>query len=155
MPRILPESAGASHHVLGEFPPSSPMIVCDLHFGRPDATLGRLIVALPTGILRDLVSKRSTQPSKAPAPRTLRFDRLMPVEVEVVVQLAKVELNYSALEGLQPGDEIPLGSLADARVMVNGRPAFSGEPGTKGSMRSFRITRRLTTAPSSSGTPDR
>jgi flagellar motor switch protein FliM len=143
MPRIVPEAAGASHHVLGEFPPGAPMIVCDLHFGHPDASLGRLIVALPTGILRDLVAKRSPQPTKVPAPRTLKFDRLMPVEVEVVIQVAKIELNLSILENLQPGDEIQLGSLSDARAIVNGRPAFAGEPGTKGSMRSFRITRRL------------
>jgi flagellar motor switch protein FliM len=156
MPRIVPEPAGGSHHVLGEFPPTAPMIVCDLHFGRPEASLGRLIVALPTGLLRDLVARRSPQPDKKPAPRPVKFDRLMPVEVEVVIQVAKIELNLSTLENLAVGDEIPLGSLSDARAIVNGRPAFSGEPGTKGSMRSFRITRRLIgPANSSPGAPDR
>jgi flagellar motor switch protein FliM len=74
----------------------------------------------------------------------------MPVEVDVVVEVARIELQLSTLENLQVGDEIPLGSMNEARALINGRPAFAGEPGTKGSMRSFRIVRRLGGAPNSS-----
>lgn len=150
MPRVVSEPAGASHHVLGDFPPGASMIVCELHFGRPDASLGRMIVALPMGILRDLVARRAPPAGKAPPPRTLKFDRLMPVEVDVVVEVVRIELQLSTLENLQVGDEIPLGSMNEARALINGRPAFAGEPGTKGSMRSFRIVRRLGGAPNSS-----
>lgn len=150
MPKLVSDPAGASHHVLGDFPAGASMIVCELHFGRTDASLGRLIVALPMGILRDLVARRGPPAAKPPPPRTLKFDRLMPVEVEVVVEVARIDLQLSTLENLQVGDEIPLGSLSDARALINGRPAFAGEPGTKGSMRSFRIVRRLGGAPNSS-----
>jgi len=143
MPRLISDPAGASHHVLGDFPAGASMIVCELHFGRADALLGRLIMALPMGILRDVIARRSPPAGKTPPPRTLKFDRLMPVEVDVVVEVARIELQLSTLENLQVGDEIPLGSMSEAKALVNGKPAFVGEPGTKGSMRSFRIARRL------------
>ena len=143
-PRILTEdgSAGASHHVLGEFPPTSPMVVCDLTFGRPDQSLGRLLIALPNSVLRDLVQKRAPAPV-APAVRTPRFDRLLPVTVDLTVEIARIELTYTQLEQLQIGDEIPIGTLTEARALANGQLAFIGEPGTKGSTRSFRITKKI------------
>lgn len=142
-PRIIPDGAASSHHILGDFAPSSPMVVCDLTFGKTEEPMGRMLVALPTGILRDLVAKRAAPQTRQPPPRTLKFDRLMPVEVEVIVEVARVNLQLHQLENLQIGDEIPLGPLPEAKAIVNGKPAFSGEPGSKGSSRSFRITRRL------------
>lgn len=149
-PRIVPESAGASHHILGEFPAAASMIVCDISFGMPDQSLGRLTLALPNGLLRDLVARRAPSLPKAPAPRALKFDRLMHAEAEVVIEVARIELNLHTLKTLQVGDEIPIASFSTAQALVNGRLAFTGEPGTKGSMRSFRIMRKLTGALGSS-----
>lgn len=144
-PRIHVETAaaGASHHVLGEFPPTAPMVVCDLTYGRTDHTLGRLLVALPNSILRDL-SQRRPASTTAPAPaRAMKMDRLMPVSVDLTVEIARVSLTYNQLEGLQIGDEIPIGPISEAKALANGEPAFIGEAGTKGSVRSFRVTKKL------------
>jgi flagellar motor switch protein FliM len=142
-PRMISDGAASSHHILGDFSPTSSMVVCDLTFGKPEEPMGRMLVALPSGVLRDLVTKRATPAARPPAPRTLKFDRLMPVEVEVIVEVARLSLQLHQLEHLQVGDEIPMGALQDAKAIINGRPTFIGEPGTKGSARSFRITRRL------------
>ena len=86
--------------------------------------------------------RRSPAPV-APAVRTPRFDRLLPVTVDLPVEIARIELTYTQLEQLQIGDEIPIGTLTEARALANGQLAFIGEPGTTGSTRSFRVTKKI------------
>jgi len=80
--------------------------------------------------------------SDPPAGNRLLFPDL-PDAKAVLQNEEHLVLETAQASSFQPGDEIPLSSLSDAKAIVNGKPAFSGEPGSKGSSRSFRITRRL------------
>lgn len=153
-PRFRFGQAAPSRRLAGEMDPSTPLLVVVLEIGRLDEPVGRLYVALPTTMLRGMLPKGTSVPTRA-AERTPRFDRVMPVELDVVVELARLRLPLKTLQALQPGDEIPLGALAEALARVGDREAFVGEPGVAGGVRSLKILRRTAPPGSSTGTGDR
>ena len=111
---------------------------------------GSIFVALPATAWDTVAPRVVVAPPPAPrsGQRTPRFERLMPVQVEMVVELARLELPLRRLQALRVGDEIPLGAVGEACGRVGDRKAFFGEPGTSGGVRSFKVMRR---ADSSSG----
>lgn len=139
-----------SRRLCAEIDPTTPYAITVLDFG---AEAGRLFVALPANVLETLAPRRPTAPA-APVRKAPRFDRVMPVQVELVVELARLSLPLARLQGLRVGEELPLGALSEAIGTVGDRKAFYGEPGTSGGLRSFRIVRRAD-SPSSPGGGDR
>ena len=133
MRRVVSEPAGASHHVLGDFPAGASMIVCELHFGRPDASLGRLIVALPMGILQDLVARR------APPPMGARF--LQDLPVEVIVELGRTRMTIRQLAALDRDDIVDLDRTNDEPldIVVGGKLFARGEVVMHGDRLALRI----------------
>lgn len=108
-----------------------------LECGGEDAPVGSLVVAIP------LARLEAPAAAAAPAaPREPCFERVMPVSVELVVELARVTLTVARLRELAVGSELPLGPVREATARVRGAPVLLGEPGSDGSQRSFRVLRR-------------
>ena len=119
----------------------SPLVTVSIEAGPAESPLGRITLALPAAMLRGVqVSAAST--GQAPPTKISNYDRLLPVSVEVVVELAKVPTTLRALQDIEVGDVIPLGPVQQVRAFANGRLSFVGEAGTEGDRRSLRIVRR-------------
>jgi len=113
--------------------------------GMEDDEYGKLIVGIPTHVLRsagqpkDRGNKKKAKPSKPP-----EMHRVMPVEVEVVAEMARLPMRVRDLHNLQSGDLLPLGPMDAATVRVNGRALLQGEPGHANGQRSIRIRKKIT-----------
>lgn len=142
IPRFVAGAAAPSRRVAGDLDVGTTLLVVVLELGRPEEPNGRLYVALPTTLLRGMLPKGSV-PAARSAERAPRFERVMPVELDLVVELARLSLPLKMLQALRPGDEVPLGAVAEVTARLGGRPAFVGEPGTSGTVRSLKITRKL------------
>jgi len=113
--------------------------------GMEDDEFGKMVVGIPTHVLRsagqpkDRGGKKKAKPSKPP-----EMSRVMPVEVEVVAEMARLPMRVRDLHNLQSGDLLPLGPMDAATVRVNGRALLQGEPGHANGQRSIRIRKKIT-----------
>jgi flagellar motor switch protein FliM len=67
----------------------------------------------------------------------------MPVEVEMVAELARLQLTVDTLRYMSVGDTLEVGSVRSALVSVNGKTVFEGQPGEVDGHRSIQIRRRV------------
>jgi flagellar motor switch protein FliM len=124
-------------------PHTSRIVAATLEFGAEAEPLGRITVALPMSVLRSLGAGPVVAANRPVMTRAANYDRVLPMEIDVVVELARVQATLSSLQALQVGDELPIGPVRDVRAMINGRTTFVGEAGNDGYQRSFRIVRRV------------
>ncbi len=149
---IRPGAVARSRRVCADVDPVTPYAIIALELSG-ETPHGRLFVALPLGVTATLAPRRP--PPKPPLARRIpRFERVLDVQVEVVIELARLEMPLRRLHGLRAGDELPLGALGEACACFAERQVFLGEPGTSGGLRSFRVKRRVD-SPSSPGEGDR
>jgi len=138
---IRPGAIGRSRRVCAEVAPETAYAIVELELSG-ESPQGRLFVGLPLTVMETLAPRRL--PAKpAPARRVPRFERVLEVRVEVVFELARLDVPLRRLRSLRVGDELPLGALGAACACVADRQVFVGEPGTSGGLRSFRIRRRV------------
>ncbi len=149
-PRFLEGKSGSGPRILAGMDLQQIVLCATLAVSEETGTC-RLFVALPAVVVTPDVSATETA---NPTSRVPKFDRVMPVELELVVELARLDLPFGTLERLAPGDEIPLGVIGEVEGRVGGKPAFIGRPGITGGQRSFRVERRAN-SDSSSRAPDR
>jgi flagellar motor switch protein FliM len=140
-----------TRRVCSELDPNLSLAVCTVAFGLAGSPIGSAFVALPASLVKRLLPRSqggtgSTPerpvPAKAPQ-RQAQFDRVMPVEVEVAVELARVSIPLQHLEGLRVGDEILIGRPGEVLARIGEQPVFAGEPGASGMVRSVRVTTRM------------
>ena len=141
---MRPGAVARSRRICADVDSRTPYAITTLELGG-SVPHGCIFVALPATAWEAVAPPPPVAPAPAPrkGERTPRFERLMPVQVEMVVELARLELPLRRLQGLRVGDEIPLGAVGEACGRVGDRKAFFGEPGTSGGVRSFRIARRV------------
>ena len=146
--RCWPEPAGPACQFSGLVSPSvlsdsmrvsAPVFSAMLDFGKAGTALGLMAVALPVAAL-PVTTPTRRDPVARSAPGSL--DSMMPVELEVVVELTRLRLTVNALRALEVGEVIPLGARRPAVVKVNGMPLFESEPGRSDGVRSVRLLRR-------------
>jgi flagellar motor switch protein FliM len=122
-------------------PPAALMVTVSIECGPVENPLGRITLALPAAMLRGVQVSAASSAATPPA-RTSNYERLLPLNVELIVELAHVPTTLRALQDLKVGDVIPLGPVQPVRAFANGRLSFLGEAGTEGDRRSLRIARR-------------
>jgi len=105
---------------------------------------GRMVVGIPTQTLRNVGQKRERPTKPKRVQKEPKMDRVMPVEVEVVAEMARVPMRVRDLRNLRAGDLLPLGPLDAAKVRVNGRALLQGEPGVANGQRSIRVRKKIT-----------
>ncbi len=153
-PRFFSGELSMGRQGVADLPATAPMVVAEIRFGPEENPLGILQCAIPGALAKGLSGKKTLSDSRPDASRVLNFDRLMPVEVDLVVELARIELSLQVLENLQVGTDLLLGQVHELSARVNSSVSFYGEAGTAGGVRSFKIARRVGTA-STLGTKDR
>ncbi len=145
--RCWPEPGGPACQFSGLISPavlsdpvsvSAPVFSAMLDFGQAGAALGLMAVALPVAALSVATPTRREALTKNAG----SLDSMMPVELEVVVELTRLRLTVNALRALEVGEVIPLGSRRPAVVKVNGMPLFEGEAGRSEGVHSVRLIRR-------------
>lgn len=149
-PRLRLVDAAPSHRVCGDLDDSASYAVCTVEFTLAGTGAGSAHVALPTGLVRRLLPRAqggagsADRPApKKSAPRAAQFGRVMPVEVEISVELARVNIPLKRLEGLRVGDEILIGAAGEAIARIGDLAVFAGEPGASGTVRSVRVINRM------------
>lgn len=108
-----------------------------LECGAEDEPIGSLVVAIPLARLQAAAAPAASVTAREP-----RFERVLPVSVELVVELARITLTVARLRELAVGTELPLGPVREAIARVGGAAVLEGEPGSDGGQRSFRVLRR-------------
>jgi len=123
---------------LGWIPRSSRVLTAALEFGPEDAPFGKAQVVLPLNTTQLLFG------SAAPLgeARAAHVESILPVQVEVIAELARVKMAIAALSNLSEGSMIELGRPGDVRLTVNGKTAIYAEGGESDGMRSVRILGR-------------
>lgn len=147
-PRFRLDQFAPSRRVCADFDSSMPFAVCTLGFEVAGSPVGSIFVGLPNALVRRLVPRAMSgtaerTPSPPQAQRTAQFDRVMPVEVEVVVELARVHLPLRRLQALRVGDEVVLNAAGEATARIGDLAVFTGEPGASGGVRSIRVHTRM------------
>jgi flagellar motor switch protein FliM len=146
-PQLLQGEVAPSARVVEDLDPGDVYLVTELILGAPEEPLGALKVALPMTFMRGVAPSRPQKPPPAPpAPKMLRYDRVFPIEVDLVVELTRVTVPLGRLRTLAVGDELSLSSLGDAFGRVGDRKALAGEAGVRDGVRSFRVIRRLSSS---------
>jgi flagellar motor switch protein FliM len=145
-PTLVIGEVAPSARVADDVDPDEPYLVTELLVGDPEEPLGTLRVAMPASLVRgaSTVKPRSAPaPAPAPAARAPRYDRVLPIEIEVTVELARFQMSLGKLRTLAVGDELPLPALGEAIARVGTQAALVGEAGSRDGARSLRVTRRL------------
>lgn len=146
---VRPGAVAPSQRVCAEVDPATPYAITTLEMGG-NLGPGNIFVALPAAVWEVFGPRRRSVPS-TPARREPAFDRVMPVQIELVVEIARLDLSLRRLQALTVGDELPLGALGEACGRVGDKRAFYGEPGASGGVRSFRVMRRADSSSSLKG----
>ncbi len=155
-PRFRYVQAAPSRRVCADLDGELSMSVTVVDVAYAGSVLGSIFVALPMQLVRRLIPRAaavipgaSGRGDAAQSNRPAQFDRVMPVEVDVVVELARLNVPLRQLQALRPGDEVAIGTVAEAVARVGDQPIFSGEPGSSGPIRSIRVTSRAISSLSS------
>jgi flagellar motor switch protein FliM len=123
---------------------STPVVAASLDFGKPDDPFGLMVVAIPAQATRDLrVDKIEAVSRSKSSDRRTDMASVMPLNLALVAELARVRIPLSQLKDLAVGDHLQLGRRKDALIRINGRPVITGEAGVFGGFNSIRVTRRI------------
>jgi flagellar motor switch protein FliM len=121
--------------------------VVTFDFGEGDEPWGLAWLAVEISDGASDSSDRSSTPSPVPSSNTSRrvsdIERVMPVPLDVEVELARVDLTLSTIRDLKVGDSIPLGRVRPATVRIGGKKAFYGDAGESADNVSVKISGRL------------
>lgn len=140
-PQIILDGPPGQARMVDQEIASEEVFVVELDFGPADSPWGKLMVSVPTQVLRDAGQRRADVGWRTR--ENPDMGRVMPVEVELVAEMARVAMRVRDLKKLGVGDLVPLGALNSAVVRVNGRSVLQAEPGHADGQRSVRVLDRV------------
>lgn len=143
VPQLTLETISDNPRVRLPLPQGSTVVEVSLDFGPPDQPFGLMSIIVPGQSAGVLWPDHLNRPSAPVATDPAGFDRVMPVPVTVVAELARVKMSLSKVQDLRPGALIDLGFLREVMMRVGDRPLLAAEAGESDGLRSVRITRRL------------
>ena len=141
VPRIETDAPASSPRSVTGNVRNTEVFAATLDFGPPTNPYGLLCCAIPVQAFRALSGPVVIEREKS-AP-SVDLSSLMPIEVEIVAELAAFELTVSQLERLAVGDTLEVGNIRTAGIKVNGKPTFEGVAGEVDGHRSVQIRRRI------------
>ena len=100
-------------------------------------------MAIPAQTTRDLRVPKVKALSRSSRSGNLDLERVKPVSLELVAELAQVQVPISTLDNLEIGSMIDLGPARYVDVKVNGHTTIVGEPGESRGCHSFRVLRKV------------
>ena len=141
VPRIETDAPASSPRSVTGNVRNTEVFAATLDFGPPTNPYGLLCCAIPVQAFRALSGPVVIEREKS-AP-SVDLSSLMPIEVEIVAELAAFELTVAQLEQLAVGDTLEVGNIRTAGIKVNGKPTFEGVAGEVDGHRSVQIRRRI------------
>ena len=141
VPRIETDAPASSPRSVTGNVRNTEVFAATLDFGPPTNPYGLLCCAIPVQAFRALSGPVIIEREKS-AP-SVDLSSLMPIEVEIVAELAAFELTVAQLEQLAVGDTLEVGNIRTAGIKVNGKPTFEGVAGEVDGHRSVQIRRRI------------
>lgn len=141
VPRIETDAPASSPRSVTGNVRNTEVFAATLDFGPPTNPYGLLCCAIPVQAFRALSGPVVIEREKS-AP-SVDLSSLMPIEVEVVAELASFQLTVAQLENMAVDDVLEVGNIRTARIKVNGKPTFEGVAGEVDGHRSVQIQRRL------------
>ena len=141
--RIAVDSIGTNPRAASGLAQTTPVVAASLDFGRPDDPFGLMIVAIPAQTTRDLRVPKVKALSRSARSGALDLERVRPVSLELVAELAQVQVPISTLDNLKIGSMIDLGPARYVDVKVNGHTTIVAEPGESRGCHSFRVLRKV------------
>jgi len=141
IPRIETDAPASSPRSVTGNVRNTEVFAATLDFGPPTNPYGLLCCAIPVQAFRALSGPVVIEREKS-AP-SVDLTSLMPIEVELVAELAAFELTVGQLERLAVGDTLEVGNVRTASIKVNGKPTFEGAAGEVDGHRSVQIQRRI------------
>jgi flagellar motor switch protein FliM len=140
-PRIELGNLSTTRQVLASMSPTMPIIRAVLDFGPPEDPYGLIVIALPAQATKAL-QMHTGRAATGTKRKEANYERVLDVTVDIVAEVARVQLALNQLLALQPGDIIHLGPDVKVDVWVDGQNVFTGEPGRSNGYHSVRISQR-------------
>ncbi len=141
--RVALDSIGTNPRAASGLAQTTPVVAASLDFGRPDDPFGLMIVAIPAQTTRDLRVPKVAALIRTPRGGKINLESVMPLELEMIAELAKVQVPISELEAMKLGSMIDLGPARHVNVKINNHTALIGEPGESRGCHSFRVLRKV------------
>lgn len=117
---------------------STKVVTVPMRFGPEDNPFGMATLVVPLPVCNTLFGTTGL-----PTNRAVAVDRVLPLEVEVIAELARIPLVVADLQHLEVGSMLDLGSASEIVLSVNGKPTLLAEAGEADGVRSIRVLRRL------------
>jgi flagellar motor switch protein FliM len=117
-----------------------PVVAASLDFGQPDDPYGLLSVCLPAQAARELKVVREDAVEREV--EAMNVSRVMPLNLDVVAEIARLRISLSELRGLEVGSVLDLGPPREVQVRANERIIMTGEPGSSRGVRAVRINQK-------------
>jgi flagellar motor switch protein FliM len=140
-PEVTLEAGPGQPRVIDSVSAEEEVFIGVFSLGPDDDAYGKIAVALPTQVVRGVGKPVADGANKA-KPRVPRMSQVMPIEVDVVAEMARLPMRVRDLHLLRVGDLVPLGPVDGALIRINGRALFQGEPGHANGQRSIRVRRK-------------
>ena len=138
-PAVVADGAPGPARVISVEHGNEELTIAEFSVSTSEGPYGRVLVTVPSSLLRGPSGgKVGPKADRRPA----EIGRVMPVEVDVVGEMARLSMRVRDLRQLQVGDLIPLGRLDTATLRVNGKSVFLGEPGHANGQRCVRVKKR-------------
>ncbi len=118
---------------------STKVVVLELDFGPEDAPYGRGALLVPLAVCNTVFGTTGVPSTH----REAEVERVLPLEVNVVAELARIPMRVAELPELRVGSVIDLGVAGEIILSINGKPALVAEAGEADGVRSVRILRRV------------
>lgn len=138
-PSIEAEGVPGHSRVVSADNADEDLVLATFDVSTAEGNFGKILVAVPAALLRGSAPGRPGPERKRAAPD---IGRVMPVELDLVAEMARLTMRVRDLKQLQVGDLIPLGRLDTATLRVNGKAVWLGEPGHSNGQRCIRVKKR-------------
>ncbi|MFT6816938.1 MAG: flagellar motor switch protein FliM [Myxococcota bacterium] len=146
MPGVDPhfgvQTVGTASRPPTTMPKSAGVVEVSLDFGPPDKPYGLITLMLPARMSGILWPSQIIIPAPDISAST-SVNRVLPLPVEVTVELARIPISLAKLRSLEPGSVLDLGPQGDVVLRVGNRAMFCGEAGERGAARCVRVIDRL------------
>ena len=142
VPRIEVDKPATSGRVVAGAVRSVAVFSATLDFGPPTNPYGLLSCNVPVQVFKDMGGPSVIEQGKE-SPRSVDLSRVMPLEVEMVAEIAKMKMSVAEIRNMVVGDVLDVGPVRTATIRVNGKAIMEGAPGEVDGHRSVQIKRRL------------
>ncbi len=144
VPTVVLEGKPGTSRVIGHESYSEEVYVAILDFGPPeDNDYGLMCVTIPTQVLRTTRPGGGLGPGDESPLSPASFERVMPIQIELVAEMARLPMRIRDLRALQVGDILPLGALDGATIRVGDKPIIVAEAGHSNGQRSVRVIKKF------------